>query len=522
MFLKLKGCRLNLALTAALLICLLLPPGAARADVPEPPAGLVVIDSDTAFVGVDGSDFQVSWIPSVSATVYRQEIYILPLGIALDLSSQTPAASFDENTSQQWTGNSSLTQDSANPRAPLAVGDYTVYVVVKDASGSNYSSATMTAGSETPALKVAGSATDNSVTMEEGNTTVLLSDNTWKIALSSGVLKSGAGDDITSAISINGLPGDLKCAAVNGGANNIILTVSGAASTPVSSKTEAYVSISGSAVSEAGAADSDLISVCLEPASAPVIAPRAALLLGSPPAPTITYSWQPIGDFTYDLYSDGTAKVVKYTGPTGPDQIITIPEKVNYPDLSASYTVTAIDLSVFYEKEMKSVTVPAGVTTIPAFEFAGSSVQSVVFNGNLLHIDARAFALCKSLSSITIPNTVTDIGDYAFAECTNLTTISVPSGVTSIGNNAFYKCSSLSTAYFWGAKPATFGSNVFTDTAAGLKLYYHVKHAASWSSYSDPKQAFCQLTLDLNDGSGTTSNSYVDVDSSGHIAAPAD
>ncbi|MEN6392138.1 MAG: S-layer homology domain-containing protein [Syntrophomonas sp.] len=522
MFFKLKGCRLNLALIVALLVCLLLPPGAARADVPAPPTNLVAIDPDVTFVGVDGSDFQVSWTPSVSASVCRQEIYILPLGTALDLSGQTPAASFDDNTSQQWNGTSSLSQDSGNPRAPLAVGDYTIYVVAKDASGSNYSSAAMTAVSETPALKVAGSATDNSVTMEDGNSRVSLSDNTWEIVLGSGALKSGAGDNITSAISVNGLPGDLKCAAVNGGANNIILTVSGAASTPVNSKTEVLISISGSAVSEAGAADSELISVCLEPASAPVIEPRAALLLGSPPALTITYPWQPIGDFTYDLYSDGTATVVKYTGPTGPDQIITIPEKVNYPDLSTSYTITAIAPSIFYEKEMKSVTVPAGVTTIPAFEFAGSSVQSVIFNGNLLHIKARAFALCKNLSSFTIPNTVTDIGEYAFAECTNLTTISVPSGVTGIGNNAFYKCSGLSTAYFWGAKPTTFGSDIFTDAAAGFKLYYHVKHAASWSGYSDSKQAFCKLTLDLNDGSGTTSNSYVDVDSSGHIAAPAD
>ena len=56
-----------------LLFCLLLLPGAAGADALSPPTGLSAVDPDTSFRGMDGKDFQVSWTPSVSASVCRQE-----------------------------------------------------------------------------------------------------------------------------------------------------------------------------------------------------------------------------------------------------------------------------------------------------------------------------------------------------------------------------------------------------------------------------------------------------------------
>ena len=52
----------------------------------------------------------------------------------------------------------------------------------------------------------------------------------------------------------------------------------------------------------------------------------------------------------------------------------------------------------------------------------------------------RAFADCKSLRSIVIPDGVTSIGNGAFCGCESLTDIVIPNSVTSIGDCAFWSC----------------------------------------------------------------------------------
>ena len=54
------------------------------------------------------------------------------------------------------------------------------------------------------------------------------------------------------------------------------------------------------------------------------------------------------------------------------------------------------------------------------------------------------FIGCRSLTSLVIPDSVTNIGDYAFWNCRSLTDIVIPDGVTSIGKCAFEGCFALS------------------------------------------------------------------------------
>jgi len=60
-------------------------------------------------------------------------------------------------------------------------------------------------------------------------------------------------------------------------------------------------------------------------------------------------------------------------------------------------------------------------------------------------IGGRAFAICSSLTSITLPDRVTSIGDYAFESCVSLTTITMPKTATDIGEGAFYYCTELTS-----------------------------------------------------------------------------
>lgn len=58
-------------------------------------------------------------------------------------------------------------------------------------------------------------------------------------------------------------------------------------------------------------------------------------------------------------------------------------------------------------------------------------------------IGERAFAHCRTLSGVTIPNSVTEIGDWAFSNCEGLTELRLSGGLVRIGKNSFRGCSAL-------------------------------------------------------------------------------
>ncbi len=95
---------------------------------------------------------------------------------------------------------------------------------------------------------------------------------------------------------------------------------------------------------------------------------------------------------------------------------------------------------------LTSVTIPNSVTTIgeEAFENC-SSLTSVTIPNSVTTIGGSAFYNCRSLTSITIPNSVTTIEQYAFSDCSSLTSVTIPNSVTTIGYRAFDNCSSLTS-----------------------------------------------------------------------------
>lgn len=73
------------------------------------------------------------------------------------------------------------------------------------------------------------------------------------------------------------------------------------------------------------------------------------------------------------------------------------------------------------------------------------SITTVDLHAETKVIGENVFYNCTSLTSITIPDFVTNIGKKAFYKCTSLASITIPNSVTSIGYSAFYGCTSLTS-----------------------------------------------------------------------------
>lgn len=137
---------------------------------------------------------------------------------------------------------------------------------------------------------------------------------------------------------------------------------------------------------------------------------------------------------------------------------------INYP---MSWT-EATSYSAFYDCiSLKSIVVPEGVTSIPAYAFYCANnlttielpstletigdyaffeckgLKSIDMSGGLMKIDAYAFSGCTGLTSVVIPDSVTEIGDGAFSGCTGLTTANVSKAITVINAGIFKGCTGL-------------------------------------------------------------------------------
>jgi hypothetical protein len=139
--------------------------------------------------------------------------------------------------------------------------------------------------------------------------------------------------------------------------------------------------------------------------------------------------------FTY-VTNNGTIAITGYTGDGG---AVTVPETID------GFPVTSIERLAFSGTAVTSVILPNTVTNIgPDAFFLCTSMTSIVLPEGLKTIQRSAFYSCFSLESITIPPSVTNIEDLAFWFCYGLTTVYIPGSVKTL-NGAFHTCTNLSS-----------------------------------------------------------------------------
>jgi len=169
---------------------------------------------------------------------------------------------------------------------------------------------------------------------------------------------------------------------------------------------------------------------------------------------------------------NGTA--VTITGYT-----VALPADVTVPATINGHPVTAIGDSAFEESSLTTISLPNSITSIDASAFFNTlSLTSIVIPNSVTSIGAWAFAYTANLTRVTLPtnpNFIT-IAANVFRGA-GFTSITIPANVTSIAAGAFAE-SHLSSVRFVGNLPLV-GDQAFS-WSSGENTVYRFANAALW------------------------------------------
>ena len=123
---------------------------------------------------------------------------------------------------------------------------------------------------------------------------------------------------------------------------------------------------------------------------------------------------------------------------------------------------------------LKSITVPASVSTIFPSAFAGcTALQEADLSGctRLESIGENAFANCTSLKDVLFPDGLNTIGESAFENCSSLETF-LPDNISSIGFSAFKGTKDFAVSFNAGTPTMA----AAMQTALNYDIFYDTYH----------------------------------------------
>lgn len=151
------------------------------------------------------------------------------------------------------------------------------------------------------------------------------------------------------------------------------------------------------------------------------------------------------GDLTYVVNDDNTITI---TGCNTTATEVDIPSKIN------GIPVTIIGERAFALcKNLTSITIPNSVVSFDEFAFNSSGLTSIEIPNSVTSIGLNVFAGCSNLVSITIPDNITNIYAGAFFGCTNLKEITILNPKCEIYDNGTTISNIVNTpldCYFYG------------------------------------------------------------------------
>ena len=175
------------------------------------------------------------------------------------------------------------------------------------------------------------------------------------------------------------------------------------------------------------------------------------------------------GDYEYELNTDDTAVLTRYTGDAA---YLTLPADLD------GHELTSIDRFAFIGCDsLRIVTLPDGLEEIESNPFAGCSrlhtikvsdgnEYLTVSDGLLYHKKDKRVICCppdlRVRGTLEVQRRTKEIGDLAFYQCGKVTEISLPDSLVRIGNSAFKHCVNLEEVNF-PKKLASIGNSAFED-----------------------------------------------------------
>jgi len=208
--------------------------------------------------------------------------------------------------------------------------------------------------------------------------------------------------------------------------------------------------------------------------------------------------------FTFTLLEDGTYSIkVK--------DVNNVPNEVVIPQTHDGKNVTVIDTFAFiFIEESKNdssdedftlhtcktvtkVTLPNTIKAIGEGAFAHcENLQEINIPSSVTVISSSVFVGCKSLTEIIIPGSITKICDLTFIGCTSLATIFITNKTTYIGQAAFNECDNLKDVYYNGTSEDWDKTTIESANNCLLEATIHFGYDAHYHIYNkEVKEPTC-------------------------------
>ena len=179
----------------------------------------------------------------------------------------------------------------------------------------------------------------------------------------------------------------------------------------------------------------------------------------------------PESQFDYAPAGSTAVSITKYNGS---DPVVVIPQTI------AGKTVVAIGPTAFAAATVTSVSIPNTVT----------------------NIGANAFLACVSLTNVSLPESLVTIEPQAFSQCVSLKTINIPASVDEIGTLVFWRCLGLQSINVATANSKfTSQDGVLFDKAQTILITYPPGRAGN---YSVPNSVTNVIAYSFADASALT------------------